>query len=222
LHLDVSTLQRPLQLLDVSIRHRGLSCTWTCLESEACAAPWLLDSLTSTLQRPLMHFDVSTLYRPVLVLELSTQQYKCLSCTWTCLDSSSLSYCYWGVYTTGPDGRVCTTESCAAPGRVSSSGSSVQLLDLFTLQRPALHSDLSTHWGLSFTRICLHYGVLCCFRSCLHTGAWASAGRVCTTEHCAALCGVWGLSFTRFLCHLWQCFRNVVNIETKTNECIDN
>jgi hypothetical protein len=92
-------------------------------------------------------------------------------------------------------------------------------------QEPVLHSDLSTHWGLSFTRTC-----------------------VCTTKSCAALEPVYtlgpglqqdvsaiqstgtvlhsdlsthrGLSITRLLCH--QYFRNVINSETKTNECIDN
>ncbi len=123
LHLDVSTLQRPLQLLDVffSLRLRGLSCTWSCLETEACAAPWLIYTIEVSAEL----WDVSTLYRPAMLLVLSTPQYKGSSCTWTCLDSSSLCCFYWGVYTTGtwaPDGRACTIESCAAPGRVSSTG----------------------------------------------------------------------------------------------------
>jgi hypothetical protein len=62
----------------------------------------------------------------VLLFELSTPQYKGLSYTWTCLDSGSLCCSYWNVYPQGPawvaDGRVCTTDSCAAPGRVSSKG----------------------------------------------------------------------------------------------------
>jgi hypothetical protein len=37
----------------------------------------------------------------------------------------------------------------------------VEKIILSTLQRPVPNSDVSTHWGLSFTRICLHYRVLC-------------------------------------------------------------
>ncbi len=88
LHLDVSTLQRPIQHLDVSMplgpelhldfsgnrslcwsltylhcSYRGLCCTLTCLHCvEACAAPRVV---------------------------YTTVQWG-LSCTWTCLDKSSL------------------------------------------------------------------------------------------------------------------------------------
>jgi hypothetical protein len=70
----------------------------------------------------------------------------------------------------------------------------VLLLDLstvYTLQRPVLHSDVSTHWGLSFTWTCLHNKYQCCTRMCLHTQAWASP----------VTC-----LYYRFLCFTWTCF----------------
>jgi hypothetical protein len=39
LYMDMSTPQGPLQHIDVSPRHRGLSCTWTCLDKRNCFAP---------------------------------------------------------------------------------------------------------------------------------------------------------------------------------------
>ncbi len=101
----------------------------------------------------------------------------------------------------------------------------VLLLDLSTYtyvhQRPVLHSDVSTHWGLSFTWTCLHYRILCFTWTCfLYTGlSWTwtcldnSSKHVLlldistyTTETCAALGRVysthWDLSFT------WTCLHN--------------
>ncbi len=84
-----------------------LCCSWSCLQS--------------TLHGPELS-DVSALQRPVLLLELSTPQgpelhltclhYKGLCCTWSCLHHRGLSW-IWRVY---------TTEACAAPGVVYTTG----------------------------------------------------------------------------------------------------
>ncbi len=47
------------------------------------------------------------------------------------------------------------------------------------------------HWSLCCFWTCLHYRGLCCSWRCLQTGAWAAAGRVCTSEACAAPGGVY-------------------------------
>jgi hypothetical protein len=66
----------------------------------------------------------------------------------------------------------------------------VKVLVPILWKRPVLHSDLSAHRGLSFSRACLlHYGVLCCSRTCLHTGAElqqdvSAALQLCCTRTC--------------------------------------
>jgi hypothetical protein len=66
LHLDVSTLQRPVLHLDMS-KPQGLE----------------LHLDLATLQRPVLHLDVSTSHGPELHLDLGGQQSMC--CSWTCL-----------------------------------------------------------------------------------------------------------------------------------------
>ncbi len=138
-----------------------------------------------------LQMDVPTLERaPLLLLEVSTPQQRGLNCTWTCLDNSSLC-CSW---TCLHYGCLCCTRTClhTVPELhldLYALLSPVLHLDGFPLQGPELHGtclhnsslhvlllDLSTH---------IHYRDLCCTRTCLHTGACASPGRVYTTESCA-------------------------------------
>ncbi len=69
--------------------------------------------------------------------------YRALSCTWTCLDNSSLHVLLL-------DLSLYTTETCAALRRVYTLGPELHL-DMSTQQIPVLHLDVSTHWGLGFT-----------------------------------------------------------------------
>jgi hypothetical protein len=111
---------------------------------------------------------VSTLERPFLLLEVSKSQYRGLSCTWTCLDNSSL-WCSWADLHYR---CLCCTWTCTH--------TVLELhLDLFALQSPVLHLDGFPLQGpelnlvLSSLHVLLlyrgpaapgrvHYRVLCC------------------------------------------------------------
>jgi hypothetical protein len=94
-----------------------------------------------------------TLQRPVLLLEVSTQQgmnciwtclhYRGMCCTGKCLHYRGLSCCIC-------HGRVYDTEACAAPGCVTSQWLELHL-DLSSQQRPVMHLDVSTPRVLSCT-----------------------------------------------------------------------
>ncbi len=88
---------------------------------------------------------------------MSTPQYRGLSCTWTCLDNSSMCCSYWGVHTAGTwvgDGHVYTGEACvalhystwvwAAPGRVWTTVACAAPIEVSTPQKPQLQMDVST------------------------------------------------------------------------------
>jgi hypothetical protein len=100
-----------------------------------------------TPQGPELQIDVSTLKRRALLLEVSTPQHRVLSCTWTCLDNSSLHVMLLYLSTLQRyimhldvstmelsfTWACLHSESCAAPGTV-----------YITAQRPELHLNLST------------------------------------------------------------------------------
>jgi hypothetical protein len=174
LHPDFSTLH-----------HRGLDCTWTCLDlfgqqepvQAECAAPgrvyttgaWAapgrtwVDYCTGACAAPRLVYTaeacdlyVLTLQGPELHLDVSTPQ--------------------------GPEPspeRVYTTEACDAPGScLHHSGLSCTcmclclLLEVSTLQGPELHLDVSTPQCLSYTCVCLWtpppQRSLCYSWTCLH------------------------------------------------------
>jgi hypothetical protein len=153
-----------------SPQQRSLSCTWMYLD---CAALGLIYDTYSCAG-----------LGPVYTL--------CPSFTWTCLHYRVLC-CTWM-------GFLYRALSCTWTCLDNSSLHVLFLyLYIYTLQRPVLQFDVSTHWGVSFTWTCLNYRDLCCTRACLHTEAWASPGRVSstgalarprrvlTTESCARL-----------------------------------
>ncbi len=77
LQMDVPTLERPVLLLEVSIpQHRGLYCTWTCLDlsSLCCSCTYLHCRYLCCTQNFLhtvseLHLDLSSLQSPVLHLD---------------------------------------------------------------------------------------------------------------------------------------------------------
>ncbi len=87
LHLDVFTLQRLVQLLEVSSPQR-LGLHW---DMSKLQRPVMLLEV-STPQGPEVHLELSTIQRPVLHLDVSTP--RGLSCTWTWLDNRRLC-CSW-------------------------------------------------------------------------------------------------------------------------------
>ncbi len=118
LHLDVSALQEPVLLLEVSTVYTtgawaasGRVCT-----TEACVLPEMLP------QRPELHLNVSALQRHVLLLEVSTTE------AWTasvCVCTTEACAAPGGVYTAGSwaaSELVCITEACTAPGGVYTTG----------------------------------------------------------------------------------------------------
>jgi len=80
--LDVSTLQRPVLILELSTP-QGPELH---LDVSTIQMPVLLLGVF-TPQWPELHLDLSTQQRPLLLLDLSTP--RVLSCTWTWLDNSS-------------------------------------------------------------------------------------------------------------------------------------
>jgi len=147
----VYTPQGP-ELHLVLSENRSLCCSLTYLHTKDSTALWCVYTVQACTAPRVVYTTVQD-----------------LSCTWTCLASSSLCCFYWGVSITGtwaPDGGVCITESCAAHGWVSSTvpwaalGSVYTLgpkfhQDVSALQSLVLLSDQSTHWGLSITWMCL-------------------------------------------------------------------
>jgi hypothetical protein len=129
LKMDISTLESPVLLLEVSTpQHMGLSSTWMCLDnSSLCCSPCtyihyrcLCCTRNCIHTLPELHLDLSSLQSPGASHGWVSSIQGPIR-TWSCLDNSSLY---------------------------------VLLLDLSTvykLQRPVLHSDVSTCWGLSFT-----------------------------------------------------------------------
>ncbi len=118
--------------------------------------------------------------------------YRCLCCTWNCihtlpelhLDLSSLQSPVLHMDGFPLYRALIRTLSC-----LDNSSLHVLLLDLSTvykLQRPVLHSDVSTCWGLSFTWTCLHCRFMCCTWTCFLYRGLISTGCVHTTESCAA------------------------------------
>jgi hypothetical protein len=210
--LELSTLQKPVLHPDVST-HWGMSCTGTVYTTEACAAPGRVYTLGVELhwiclrQRGLCCTRTCLHIGPWAALELSTLQRSVLHPD---------EFTHWDMCCTG---NVYTTQFCAAPGRVYTLGYELHwnclyyrglcciqtcqytgiwvALELYILQRPVLHPDVSKHWGMSCTgtvytteacaapgrfctlgyelhRKCLHYICLCCTQTCLHTGVWAA------------------------------------------------
>ncbi len=100
---DVSTLPRPVLLLELStVHHRGLSCIWRVYTTKGLCCTW---KWKFTQQWPEKHLDLSTLQlqMPVLHLDMSIPQHRGLSwktgasaaserlhfthmsCTWMCI-----------------------------------------------------------------------------------------------------------------------------------------
>jgi hypothetical protein len=115
------------------LHHRGLSCIWTCLHHRGLTYNW------------------------------TCLQYRGLCCSWMCLELH---------HRAGVAPELFTTEACAASRFVYTQGpelhmglvgqqESVLLLDLSTLQSPVLHTDMSTHWGLSCIWMCLIHRYQC-------------------------------------------------------------
>ncbi len=150
--------------------------------------------------------EMSTLERHVMLLEVSTPQHRGLSCTWTCLENSSLC-CSCTVLTYTADacaslgivytlcvalpGLVFITEFCAAPGW-NSSILGQKLNQVLSVQQSSacavpglIYRNNTTETcsalvhvytlGPEFTWTCLHYRFLCCtvtsFLSKLHLDA---------------------------------------------------
>ncbi len=107
--------------------------------------------------------DVSTLERPLLLLEVSTPQYRGLSCTWTCLDNISLR-CSWAYL----------HYRCLCCTRTFLHTVPELHLDLFALQSPVLHLDRFPLQGpelnlvLSSLHVLLLNRGLTCTWTCLH------------------------------------------------------
>jgi hypothetical protein len=103
--MDVSTLERLVLLLEGSTpQHRGLSCTWACLDNSSLCCSWtylhyrclcctLLD--VSTLQMPMLH-SLRRIYTTDAFAALGTVYTLCLSFTWTCVHFRVLC-CTWTV-----------------------------------------------------------------------------------------------------------------------------
>ncbi len=175
--LELSTLQKPVLLLDVSIP-QSLSCTWTCLDNRSLCCCWMW---------------LGKLQRHKLQLNLPSYT-RCLCCSWTCLH-------YRGYNCTA---TFLHTGACASPRCVFSTGAELHL-DFSTLQKSCLHNthkDLSCTLTclhtLQRTVLLLDRG-LCCTTTFLHTGAWAEFGLVCV--YTAAACAVPGLVYT--MCCNW-------------------
>jgi hypothetical protein len=89
-------------------------------------------------------------------------------------------------------GLVCTTESCAGHGRVSSTRPWAGFFNKALswtwtcLEKKACCKSSLLVLLLESGLIYIHYRHMCCTWTCLHTGAWASPGRVYTTDSCAA------------------------------------
>jgi hypothetical protein len=89
----------------------------------------------SARQSPVLHLDGFALQEPELHLAVSGQQEPVLH-----LDYTEFFAALEPVYTLRPKLQQ----------------------DMSALQSIVLLLDQSTHWGLGFSRTCLHYGVLCC------------------------------------------------------------
>ena len=139
-----------------------------------------------TPQGPEMLMNVSALLRYVLLLE-GPELHLNVCTTEACAAPG-------GVYTTGSWAayeRVCTTEACAAPGGVYTTGSWAAYERVCTTEACAAPGGVYTTRGLSLS------------------------GRVCTTEECAAPKGVylhhrglscfWTYMHYRVLCCSWRC-----------------
>jgi hypothetical protein len=106
---------------------------------------------------------------PVLPLEVSTSQHRDFSCSWMCLDWTTITCAALGfIYTTdacaalghvctlclsftwtclhyrpwAAPGCICKTVACAAPGLIYTTDGCAALGSVYTL-RPELHLDLS-------------------------------------------------------------------------------
>jgi hypothetical protein len=134
--LDVSKSLGPDLHLDV-VHHNGLSSTWTCLDTRACAAPGCIDTTgaLSTLRRPVLHLDVYTQQgtelhldtpgqqEPMLLPGMSTPQGSELHLNFSTLQRSVLHH--GRVYSQGAyatPGLVKTTGAYSAPGHAHTSG----------------------------------------------------------------------------------------------------
>ncbi len=169
LHLYACMLRHVLLLLRC-LHHRDMSCRWKCLHWRGLYCSW----------RCLHHskgacaaLGLSALQMPVLHSDLSTH----------CARASP--------------GLLWTTESCAAPGRVSSKAelqSPVLHLNRFPLKGPELHLDVDNS--------SLHEMLL--DLSIYTTETSAAPGRVYTLRPAWASPGL--VYTTRVLCFTWTCY----------------
>ncbi len=135
LDFDVSTLhalERPVMLLEKSTpQHRGLSCTWTCLDNRSLCSSWTY-----------LHYRGLCCTRAYLVVSThwglsftwTCRYFRVLCCTWTCFLYRGLR-CTWA--------RACLDiSSCAVPGLIYATDVCAALGGVYTL-------------SLSFTWTCL-------------------------------------------------------------------
>ncbi len=160
--MDVPKLERPVLLLEVSTpQHRSLNCTWTCLDdSSLCSSCTYLHCRYLYCTRNFLHteselhLDLSSLQSPVLHLD-GFPLYRARSWTWSCLDSSL--HVLLLVLTI-----VYTTDSCAVPGRVFTTGA---------LAAPGL---VHTTEPCAAPRSVYFTGVWAAPGTCLHFRCWVS------------------------------------------------
>jgi hypothetical protein len=136
--MGMSTLERHVLFcwLEVSTpQDRGLSCPGHVRTTVACAAPGLIYNTEACAA-----LGPAYTLGPELQLHMSALQSPVLH-----LDGFSLQGPELHLDVSGQQCCMCCSWTY-----------------LYKIQRPVLHSDVSTHWGLSFTWTCLHYRVLCC------------------------------------------------------------
>ncbi len=116
--------------------YRDLTCTWTCLDNSNLCCSWTY--LQYTTEACTAHWRAYTVDACAAREVFYTTQYREMSCTWRCLNNSSLCCFCWGVYTTrtwAADGHVYTGEACAAPWGVYTTAKGLEL-----------HLDVSGVW----------------------------------------------------------------------------